>query len=168
MLSATLWPFCLGWHFFCMCSNLTLTTLCIESFSRSLCCYSLYVPIHPSLSDGCYLIYFPGNTKIHKKIKSWQNGDQIHVLMMRFSTFLPSTDAVGVLDDSRVPLYVLFLPQSWCMHYPAMDLLPDTKNCGLCMRRECRECFPRHCGLAIPTCITARASRTCRDVCRDR
>ena len=36
------------------------------------------------------------------------------------------------------------------------------------MRRECRERFPRHRGLAIPTCITARAWRTCRDACRDR
>ena len=27
--------------------------------------------------------------------------------------------------------------------------------------------FPRHRGLAIPSCITARASRTCRDACRD-
>ena len=35
------------------------------------------------------------------------------------------------------------------------------------MRRECRERFHRHRGLAIPTCITARASRTCRDACRD-
>ena len=35
------------------------------------------------------------------------------------------------------------------------------------MRREW-ECFPLHHGLAIPTCITARASRTCRDACRDR
>ena len=36
------------------------------------------------------------------------------------------------------------------------------------MRRECRERFPCHRGLAIPTCITARAWRTCRDACRDR
>ena len=36
------------------------------------------------------------------------------------------------------------------------------------MRRECRERFPRHREYAIPTCITARASRTCRDACRDR
>ena len=36
------------------------------------------------------------------------------------------------------------------------------------MRRECRERYPRHCGLAIPTCITARAWRTCCDACRDR
>ena len=41
------------------------------------------------------------------------------------------------------------------------------------MRWECRERFPatdfkgNH-KLAIPTCITARASRTCRDACRDR
>ena len=31
-----------------------------------------------------------------------------------------------------------------------------------------RERLPRHSGLAIPTCITARAWRTCRDACRDR
>ena len=47
-----------------------------------------------------------------------------------------------------------------------MGLLPDTQNCGLRMRRECRERFPRHRGLAIQTCITARAWRTCRDAWR--
>ena len=52
--------------------------------------------------------------------------------------------------------------------YLPMGLLSDTQNCGLHMRRECRERFPRHRGLAIPTCITARAWRTCRDACRDR
>ena len=36
------------------------------------------------------------------------------------------------------------------------------------MHRECREHFPRHLGLAIPTCITARAWRTCRHACQDR
>ena len=36
------------------------------------------------------------------------------------------------------------------------------------MRRECREHFPRHHGLAIPTCFTASARRTCRDGCWDR
>ena len=35
------------------------------------------------------------------------------------------------------------------------------------MSRECRELFPGHHGLAIPTCITARAWRTCRDAWRD-
>ena len=49
-----------------------------------------------------------------------------------------------------------------------MYLLPDTQNCMLRMRRECRERFPRHPGLAILTCITARVWRTCRDTCRDR
>ena len=36
------------------------------------------------------------------------------------------------------------------------------------IRRECRGRLPRHRRLAIPTCITAHASRTCRDACRDR
>ena len=39
---------------------------------------------------------------------------------------------------------------------------------GLRMHRECRERFPRQRGLAIPTCITARAWRTCHDAYRDR
>ena len=42
-----------------------------------------------------------------------------------------------------------------------MGLLPDTQTCGLRMHRVGRERFPCHYGLAIPTCITARAS--CRD-----
>ena len=49
-----------------------------------------------------------------------------------------------------------------------MGLLPETQNCGLCMRRQCRERFPRHRGLAIQTCITARAWRTGHDAWRDR
>ena len=49
-----------------------------------------------------------------------------------------------------------------------MGLLSDTWNCGLRMHRECRERFPRHRWLAISTCITTRAWRTCRDACRDR
>ena len=48
-----------------------------------------------------------------------------------------------------------------------MGLLPD-KHCGLRMRREWRERFPRHPGLAIPTFITTRAWHTYRDACRDR
>ena len=52
-------------------------------------------------------------------------------------------------------------------HILVMGLLPGAQNCGLRMRRECRESFPRHHGLAIPTCITARASRSYRDACRD-
>ena len=36
------------------------------------------------------------------------------------------------------------------------------------MRQECRERFPRHCGLAIPTYFTERAWRTYRDAFRDR
>ena len=49
-----------------------------------------------------------------------------------------------------------------------MGLLTDSQNCVLRMRRERRERFPRHRGLAIPTCTTARAWRTCCDACRDR
>ena len=46
-------------------------------------------------------------------------------------------------------------------------LLSNTQNCGLCMCRECLECFPRHRGLAIPTCIMERTSRTYCDAFRN-
>ena len=36
------------------------------------------------------------------------------------------------------------------------------------MRRECWKRFPRRSAFAIPTWITARAWRTCRDACQDR
>ena len=39
----------------------------------------------------------------------------------------------------------------------AMDFLPDTSNYVLRMCRECQKRFPRHRGLVILTCITARA-----------
>ena len=63
----------------------------------------------------------------------------------------------------EVPVHIT---DPWFAFSPmAMGLLSDTYNCGLRMRRECRERFPHHRGLAIPTCITARAWRTCRDWC---
>ena len=40
-----------------------------------------------------------------------------------------------------------------------MSLLPYMYNWGLRIRRECRQRFPRHRVLAIPTCITTRAYR---------
>ena len=70
--------------------------------------------------------------------------------------------------DTLLLFWVLYnsVAEGWESIY--MDLLPDTPNCRLCMRRECRVRFPRHRGLAIPTCITACAWRTCRDACCDR
>ena len=54
----------------------------------------------------------------------------------------------------------------------AKGLLPDTRNCGLRLRRECWERFPRHWLqrkplVSDPGMPTARGSRTCRDACRD-
>ena len=54
--------------------------------------------------------------------------------------------------------------EPWCRNGP----LARYANLRVRMRRKCRERFPRHHRQAIPTCITARASRTCRDACRDR
>ena len=66
-------------------------------------------------------------------------------------------------------LFILLHPwKNWVNLQLSTGLLPDTQNHGLRMRRESREHFPRHLRLAIPTCITARAWRMCRDACRDR
>ena len=42
------------------------------------------------------------------------------------------------------------------------------KIAGCACARNAGNIFPSHSGLAIPTCITARARRTCCDACRDR
>ena len=54
----------------------------------------------------------------------------------------------------------------WSSHCWSNGPLTRYGNYGWRMRRECRERSPRNCGLAIPTCITARAGCTCRDECR--
>ena len=57
------------------------------------------------------------------------------------------------------PIYWQCMPDNLRTVSVPMGHLPDTLNCGLRIRGECREHFPRHHGLAIPTCITARAWR---------
>ena len=42
------------------------------------------------------------------------------------------------------------------------------KSAGCACAGNTGNVFPVHRGFAIPTCITTRASRTCRDACRDR
>ena len=76
-------------------------------------------------------------------------------------TFLSPTRVDSPLTIRQWPICLNRIGVNW------MGLLPDTLNCGLRMRRECRERFPRHLGLALPTCSTARALRTCRDACRN-
>ena len=66
---------------------------------------------------------------------------------------------IGLIDWPAWSIYVMIAAR-----VSTMSLLPDTQNCGVRMRREC---FPRLRRLAIPTCNTARALRTCRDTCWD-
>ena len=80
-------------------------------------------------------------------------------------------DNVNITNASEVSfLYVIY--HVWTSMLEAviecMNLLPDNWNCELHMCRECRERLTRHRGLAITTCIMARAWRTCLDACRDR
>ena len=71
-------------------------------------------------------------------------------------------------NKTYVTMYFLWGNGEKSKPWLPMGLLRDIQNCRLRMRRECRERFLRYRGLAIPTCITARAWSTCRDACRDR
>ena len=75
-------------------------------------------------------------------------------------------DATLILLDGE-HFQLLTYHQCWltkiALLTPCMGLLPDTLNYELCMCREGRERFSYHRGLAIMTCITARASRTHRE-----
>ena len=71
----------------------------------------------------------------------------------------------AVALSTKISLLYIF----YCnVHMRHVGWLLYTCNCGLHMRQKCRERFPRHLGLAIPTCITAHKSRTRRDACWDR
>ena len=53
------------------------------------------------------------------------------------------------IHDVGCPLHSASLRNEFLWNFSfekrnTMDLLPDTWNCGLCMRRECREHFTRH------------------------
>ena len=128
-----------------------------------------------SVDDGWTLISFLGILNlIHIRLGYWPYNELKHgTAIIRFvvlghnnfppSVILGNLCYILIIDQSRFSVMLTF-------HMPHcfMGLSPDTQNCWLRMRRECRERFPCYCGLAIPICITARAWRTCRDACRDR
>ena len=108
---------------------------------------------------------------------SCQKGPTWHVYAWQIGPFWQDTLDMWTAQNQRTPsclcatLSCLVLPHppwSGFKAYMGMGLLPDTLYSGLRMCWECREHFPRYRELAIPTCITARACRTCRDACWDR
>ena len=99
-----------------------------------------------------------------KVIWSWQQNRQLATWAERSRPRYKNKWNSAWWSDKR-PLLDMLPRHCWWI---TMGLLPDTQNCGLCMRGKWRERFPRHRVLAIPTCITARACRTCRNACWDR
>ena len=64
-----------------------------------------------------------------------------------------------IIDLRLIPAVLVF----------CMGLLPETQNCGLRMRQECREHFPRHRLQRKPQVSDPGMHHgTCRDACRDR
>ena len=74
---------------------------------------------------------------------------------------------IAVYNESFISHVTIHVMKWNKIYKTTVKLLPDTQNCVLRMRRERRECFPSHRGLAIPTSITARSSCTCRYACWD-
>ena len=80
--------------------------------------------------------------------------------------------------EASIPLAATLVTLAVTLHEnPAMGFLPDTENCGLRMRRECRDRFPHHrlqrkplirdpgmhhgtCVTHVPCCMSG--SLTCR------
>ena len=52
------------------------------------------------------------------------------------------TDVTAADLQRYMPFMNVILNTQWVLGH--MGLLPDTYNCVLRLRRECRECFPRH------------------------
>ena len=75
----------------------------------------------------------------------------------------------GDFDKCSKFLYNTIFKNNFDSRWPfpwASCQIPIIANCACA--GNAGNVFPHHRGLAIPTCITARASRTCRDACRDR
>ena len=74
----------------------------------------------------------------------------------------------------RGPIHHILIVQDVRYHVSIpLGLFPDTSNCGLRMRGNAGNVFPatnfkKNHYLAIPACITARASHTCGVACRER
>ena len=73
---------------------------------------------------------------------------------MGSSEFVAKTADKSYQHKKKLSVYAM-ISHCWYAIFPVtqthidiyktiMDLLPDTQNCGLYMRRECRERFPRH------------------------
>ena len=121
---------------------------------------------HSSFYRACDYLDMPVLKIYHVSRRAPRNLKLIQ--MFRLCHYFPCANSL--LNDSseiclRLGYKYFVIYYQFCKH---MGLLPETYNCGLRMRLECRERFLRHRGLAIPTCITAHAWRMCRDACRDR
>ena len=83
--------------------------------------------------------------KMNKSKKSIKNSSSL------YQTYRPTVIYKHKLKSGPPPMCIATLHP---MAFNGMGLLPDAQNYGLHMHRECRERFPHHHGLTIPTCIT--------------
>ena len=124
-----------------------------------LCAFPCFIVVSNSSNLPIYFrvdcwrnIYYPYSAGLIQ----WHGGNASGMNLSEMSKYTRPLNITTTIQSTTKP----------CAYI--MGLLSDMSNCELRMRRECRECFHRHRGLAIPTCITVRPSRTCRDACRGR
>ena len=124
-------------------------------------------PPVPSISRCIHIVYR------HKNVWEYQWSNFIYNCMSTFLHYVHCKDALldcsapgGERCESLTWVDEIGWHPTFVIDWPKWASYQIRKIAGLRMHRECRERFPRHHGLAIPTCITERAWRTCRDACR--
>ena len=108
------------------------------------------------LMYGIYILTYMGNMDLI--LTSWILKESPHIQSLNPKIILCTFHGPGVILGFRM----------FCVTFFVNGPLARYAKLRVRMRRECRERFPRHCRQVIPTCITARAWRTCRDACRGR
>ena len=98
---------------------------------------------------------------MHNKAEHWTTClhmalNILHVYACTFQARINTRRTGGVSLDFVSPVSGYYGPITRCVKLQVLR-----------MRRECRERFPCQLLLTTPTCISAHASRTCHNVCRD-
>ena len=92
---------------------------------------------------------------------------------LKMTSYIPVSGVSNPVLDVPNLLEIVVVAREWCLSAGTKPFSTHgrlTRSIMLRMRREWRERFsppPISKETVIPACLTARASRTCRDACRD-
>ena len=126
------------WKLSCIyCNSLVATLFFLKLlFYSAIFVLSLWMSIKTANDSLRFQSPFTQRSDFHLKHSSHQDFVDNIMLFLRPSLCL----LWGTLSLVGIPIHFKQISCNW----HAMDLLSDTKNYGMRMRRECRERFPRH------------------------